>query len=486
MTLIHRVIRLFKRNPWLVAVLMMALSSLACDDTYPTLPFVEAVQADAQVPGRAFARVRDVPAGVGGNATRTKRVYETNDYGRTWTPSLVELPDAPAALFTLNMSREILRDAAGRELWRFPRETFRSFFHHDSYGYRYQLPAMGVNNSAGEGVLYVAMGTEGVLVGRFGAEEVLKLGAWSRVTWSLESRGLDPLKPLKLTITNPLQVAGVVVLGIVIPPLVLIHAYVLRRVWRYATSERNAGYWATLTSLCLVVFAGLAIVIWLIDVNTDYYPMVAVMTAITVAMSVGASALLTRGRSPELRTRLIGVTALVALIVPAGVAAIWALWPAIIAIACGYWIYQRVYAAHYGKYLSAVGYPRPRWLVDRLALETVAAGVIATIVAVPVTSMSSGLLPLRNDYQVLLWLAILASAWIAAIVVTVYRQTASVVRWVVRDVGEQAAGIAPLPTIGLNDHVKPVLSWILVTAVFAGVVFIAQSWAYGWFGALLR
>jgi hypothetical protein len=57
---------------------------------------------------------------------------------------------------------------------------------------------------------------------------------------------------------------------------------------------------------------------------------------------------------------------------------------------------------------------------------------------------------------------------------------------VVRDVGEQAAVQAPFPTTGLNEHVRPVLTWFVGTVMFAGLVFIGQAWAYGWFGWLLR
>jgi hypothetical protein len=486
MTPIQSVIGLFKRNPWLVAVLMLALASLACDDAYPALPFVEAVQADAQVPGRAYAQVRNVREGATGTRTLTTQVYETSDYGRTWQRSDAPIRDPRPEVFAFRLVREALRDANGREVWTFPRATFRSFFYHDSSGYRYQLPAGAVSNSAGDRTLYVAMGTEGVLVGRFDAEEVLKLSAWSRITWSLESRGIDVLNPLTLTITNPLQIAGVVLLGILIPPLVLIHTFVLRRVWRYATSERNAGYWALLTSLCTAVFAGLAIVIWLLDIKTDYYPMVAVMTVITVAISVGGSGLLTRGCEADVRRRLISVTALVSLLVPAGVAAVWALWPFIVGLVWGYWVYDRVYVAFYGPYLTAVGHPRPRWLIDRLTLETVGAVTVGLFSAGAAIMLSNGLLRLRGDAQVLLWVAIITIFVVAAVKIIVDCHASAVIQWVVRDVGEQAAVQAPFPTTGLNEHVRPVLTWFVGTVMFAGLVFIGQAWAYGWFGWLLR
>jgi hypothetical protein len=88
----------------------------------------------------------------------------------------------------------------------------------------FELAKDNPSNSAAADTVYVAMGTEGVLVGS-------TPGSSSDQPWRLTGTGIDLLNPLPLTLTDPLAVLGVILLALLVPPLPWIHAYLLSRVW---------------------------------------------------------------------------------------------------------------------------------------------------------------------------------------------------------------------------------------------------------------
>jgi hypothetical protein len=489
-------LRFFRRHPWLIAVLMLALATLACDDGWPTLAYVKAVQADPQRPGTAYAliaNVRDMAASASANASSsgfTEVVYETRDAGQTWQPSEYRFPNdaPPPASLAISMQAEALWIAQD-DVWRFPRATFRSIFHAEAYGYLYQLPYGQVSNSLGDRALYVAMGTEGVLVGRFDDEDTVKRGAWHQLRWGLGASGIRELNPIKLTFTNPQQIGAVILAALLFPPLVMIHSYVLRRVWGYAVRDEDAGHWALYVSLGLALAAGLSIAIWLVDVNLDFYPMVGVMTVVTVIAGLVTAFRLTHARPPAVRRWVLAATALASLIVPSGVAALWFLWPPILMLVWGYYIYRRLYADRLSIYLDKIAYPRPRWLLDRLTLQTIAAGVLCAM-AMLVVAWLGLVLPVRSSADT--WLALIATVLLAVIgIVAAVRAHANALLMRLLTAHPHPAP-SPAPTssvplpLGWSVHVNAVALWLLGTAIFSGVVFFAQSSVYSWFQTLLR
>jgi hypothetical protein len=104
---------------------------------------------------------------------------------------------------------------------------------------------------------------------------------------------------------------------------------------------RRAWILALIVSGILAVLAAAAIAIWLTDARTDYYPMVAVMTAITAFVSAAVA----WASAPQERARsLTYYTAFISLIVPIGVASVWVGWLLIVPVLVCYAIFRASYA----------------------------------------------------------------------------------------------------------------------------------------------
>jgi hypothetical protein len=469
------------RPLWLIPILMLILAAIACDDyVFYDLTSVERVVADPDTPGRAFALVqhrRSEPNSERGLAGEYR--YVTDNYGETWRSFDGDLPEAEVQALPLIMSSEDLRLESIR-IWQFPRPQFRYFFFEqdDSEIKYFQLPYQP-SNSLQEDVLYVAMGTEGVLVGPAPAS------ASSRA-WTLTNVGMDALRPLQLTITDPNEMLGIILLALLVPPLPILHAYLLSRVWAYVLPTGRAWRYALVFSFGQAVVAAIAIVIWLTQISVEYFPMVAVVTALVVIQGVAATGLLatSAGVSTYTRNRLLTAAALVSLIVPAGVAAIWTGWWAVGLLLVGYACLSYLSRHHLEKY-GVITTPlknESRWHIDRLAIEGVLIGIVT------LTLGTFGIFTLLASILSRIFDSNAAWNWIQPIL-----QVGLLVigAWLInRRIVSRSRQLA---TVKPDDAPRPawtraalsVLAWAFITVVFAGGVFGLQSQAYDWFTTLI-
>lgn len=334
----------------LLPLFFMLLAALACDQPYYDVPRIIGVHASPETAGKVYALV--------GNSEAQSR-YVSTDYGRTWQPTTDEFETSTGNGYSMQGDTLYYEGSA---IWSFPRPTFRFFFLDDEYRQHFALPTWErVTTSESNGVLYVGMGSEGVLTFTAPGQ------------WHLSAVGIQQLDPIPLTITDPPTLAGIVALALLVPPLALLHAYLLTRVWVYALPARQAWRSALAVTGIITLLAAVAIVIWLTDSRTDYYPIVAVMTVVTVILSVGAVLLVV---SPPDARRIAWRTATVALIVPAGVASIWWGWLIIVPLVTCYAIYRYAYA----RVLKSVEQATPgavdRWALKSTAVTTVYAAAL--------------------------------------------------------------------------------------------------------------
>lgn len=469
------------RPLWLLPILMLILAAIACDDyVFYNLTSVERVVADPDTPGRVFALVQHRRSEPNSEMELADElIYVTDNYGETWRGFDGDLPAAEVQALPLTMSSENLR-LESILLWQFPRPQFRYFFFEqdDSEIKYFQLPYQPSNSLQGD-VLYVAMGTEGVLVGPAPAST-------SSRAWTLTNAGMDALRPLQLTITDPNEMLGIILLALLVPPLPILHAYLLSRVWVYLMPEKRAWQMGLIIAFELAIVAAVAIALWLTQVSIDYYPMVAVVTALVVVEGVIMTWVFAQqaGVSSYTRNRLLIATALVSLLVPAGVAAIWTGWWAVGLVIIGYACLYYLARHHLEKYgvLTTPLKNDSRWHIDRLALEGLIIGVLTLVMGLfGIYGIVGGLMwRVFEGYETWDWLQPLLQ--IGLLVVGA---------WLInRRIVSRSLALA---NIKPDDAPRPawvraalsVLSWALFVAVFAGGVFSLQAGAYGWFTTLI-
>ncbi len=299
-----------------------------------------------------------------------------------WQHSEHVFAQTPANSYAMMMYGETL-EFNGYHVWTFPRAMFRTVFYDDS-GFpttaRFQLPDGFVEQCAQGNQAYIAMGTQGVLVAKLNENGFAP-------DWKLSTKGIDALTPLPLTITEPTTILGSILLILCVPPFALIHAYLLHRVWLYVLPAVEARQMALKVTAGLVILAIIGCVVWLTSDRIDLYEVIGVLTGITVLVGMVATVLLAQEAAVTdyTRNRLAGASIIVSLIVPGGVAAIFAMWWLVFGVVFCYWAYQRVYWG----YVSDAGVSPEgriqRWRVDRLAIEMVviiAVGVVANIIQV--------------------------------------------------------------------------------------------------------
>lgn len=478
------------RNPVLIVLLMLAAAAIACDDPVSP-PQVTAVLADPESPGTAFALVNMWRTPGTSAATDAVVLYETRDYGASWQRSAQSVRlDPPPRSYDLTMRGETL--VVGRTntaVWSFPRPGFRHIFHSDVEDITFVLPYGAASNDRSGDTLYVSMGTEGVLVGTFPSAHSAD---WQTVRWDLRAGGIDTLNPLKLTIHDPATIAGIIVLALFCPPLVFMHRFVLRRVWRYVTDDTGAGSLALTVSAVIAVLAAIALALWLVDIRLDLYPIIAGMTVVTVlAGSSTAFALAQRlNASPANRLRLVAATAVVSLLIPAGVAALWWLWWLIILLLFGYLLYRTAYQNEYGVYLERIGHPHPRWLLDRLTLETVLP--LSVVVMVVAAALWVGPSVVYTTFgrdrfsDALVWLAVGVLAAIIGWGMKLHIDGRIIQLLALRGAAPDDPDLLPKRPLKLAHHIGTLILWVLGTVVLSGVLLFAQAQAYGWFNSLLR
>jgi len=158
--------------------------------------------------------------------------------------------------------------------------------------------------------------------------------------------------------------------ALIAPPLPLIHAELLKRVYRYAFQPGESELVQRLAiqvSIVLGMFAVAAITVWFVLEQADFYAVVAVAALVSVILSAGAIIREARRRkfSNQFTRRIALVTALIALIVPLGVAGFHTAWPYIVTALVGHYIFHR----EIERYIERNSSVMTNWALDRLTLE---------------------------------------------------------------------------------------------------------------------
>lgn len=446
----------------IIPFLVLAAAALACDPPYYDPPQVQNLWvADDRV--YALAGSLD-DAGV----------YQTTDAGETWQPAPPDtaIPTEQSRALTITRRDDTYYGDDGA-LWTFPRPMFRFFFLDDPDGQYFALPYRPSNILVGD-TLYIAMGTEGVAVGP-------APGSGSTQPWRLTHAGIDRLNVLPLTITDPGQIAGIVALGLLVPPLALLHAYALSRTLRYVLAPRPAWTRSLILTLILTGLAAVAIVIWLTDIRTDYYDIVSIMTAIVAVSGAGLTwhAARRAGVSATTQRRLTLAGGLASLIVPGGVAAIWLAWWAVFGILIGFLCLRLPFLRALRRAGSVTMNGQQRLLIDWLGFST----LLVTAIMGVVLAVLVMYLPL--PYQVrdaINWVVL--AAGVIGIAVVVYRLSVGRVERAI------AVQVGAVPPDAVRLFRREMIAAVVVAALLIGAAsfgtFAMQASAYNWFTSLLH
>ncbi len=471
------------RYMWLIPVVMLVMAMLACDEVYVPPPIVDRVEADAEAPGRAYARVVNVGVtyqSVSKGDNGEMRGYETSNYGESWKPSEHQFAETSTNSYAMEMYGETL-NLNGYNVWSFPRPIFRGIFYEDSglaTAPRFELPQGHINNSAQGNVVYVAMGTQGVLVAKVDGNGFAR-------DWKVVNNGIDALTPLPLTITQPNTILGVLLFIFIVPPFALIHIYLLQQVWSYVLPRADARRMAVRVTVGLVVLAIIGAVTWLTSERIDLYEVIGVLTVITVVVGVTATVLLAQkaGVTDGTRNRLAIAALLVSLIVPGGVAAIFAMWWFVFGVVFIYWAYQRAFSRFApSDGLSPEGRLQ-RWRVDRLAIELVlimAIGVAGIVFQIAV--LQALLYRARVDYGLIQLLGL--GLGIGGLYFVIRHYSSGRAKGILRVNADTYQG-RELRLMS-RDLWLHSLYWFLLAGAASALTFFGQMMAYGWFTSLLK
>lgn len=468
------------RYMWLIPVAMLILAALACDDYYVPPPMVDRVEADAEVDGRVYARVVNIGLTYGTDETGDVLEYESHDYGTTWRHSEHVFAEEVANRYPMTMYGEML-EINGYGAWSFPRSMFRTIFYDAGNlpsNRQLTLPDGFVSNAAHGDTLYVAMGTEGVLVAHLDDNGLAS-------DWKLSANGIDAINPLPLTITEPTVILGIVLLIFFVPPFALIHAYLLQRVWVYVLPSKEARQLAFKVTAGLVVLAIIGSVFWLTNDRTDLYQVLAVLSAITAIIGLTVTVLLAQkaGVSDFTRNRLAIAAFFVSLIIPAAVAAIFALWWLVFGLVFAYWAYQRAYYHFITDSFPTSEGRTQRWRVDRVTLEMMVMTLICAVALFFVTAFLDRLVfgfgTGSSITGLILLLTLFAGIGGIYFLIRYYGSK----RIFALDVNfRENRDIARLP-VELRKHT---IYWMALALVATVATFFSQAWVYGWFTTLLK
>jgi hypothetical protein len=466
------------RYGWLIPLVMLALASLACNDIAFPPPMVDRVEAQSDTAGRAYARVINVGLTYDSpDASKALRiVYETEDYGLNWHRTEYVFAVTANNSFPMEMYSDTLH-LKERSIWTYPRSIFRGIFYDTTTqdaNNQFILPYKDVSNSVVRDTIYIAMGTQGVLVGKLDDNGIAP-------DWHLSTNGMDTLKPLPLTISEPTTILGIIALILVVPPFALIHAYLLQRIWVYLLPALEARRLALKVTAGLVVLAIIGAVVWLTNEQIDLYPIIGVMTLITVIVGVTLTLWLAQQKqvSDYTRKRLAVAAFLVSLIVPGGVAAIFAMWWLVFGLVFCYWAYHRAY----WRYIIDDGLTPEgriqRWLVDRLAIEMV---VIITI-GVAAIIIEMALVPAFTGTAELIQLLGLGLGFGGLRFLIQHYSSQRAKAILMRDPDFESKRELRRMSRDLWLHT---VYWIALAVILTGLTFAGQAMAYTWFITLLK
>jgi hypothetical protein len=455
----------------------LALAALACDDvTYYDTRYVSSVAADAERPGYVHVQVAEM-VGWYGETLVTETAYESQDYGASWQP-VEAAPKTAEPAYSLRWSGEQLM-LDGAFVWAFPRAGFRDFFYDtanigdDSSTIDYFVPNMGdAANAVSGDTLYVSAGTEGLLVGP-------APNSGSNRAWELR-QNIPVLRPLPMGFSNPLTLAGVILAALLIPPLPLLHAFLLSRIWRYLMPARLAWRRALRLSLAFAGLAAAGILLWLLPFGLalDHWQLALAIGSIVVAVSVWRT--VQYARAAGMNTRLAGGMALLfASVVPAGALAVWGLWWAVGIIVIGGggmgWLAERQLRAN--GLIADPPTARATWQVDRMALEGFFISAIVIISAMIASGFVRAFIDYRTQDAMLLPL-IIAGGILLCVVINVRFATR------IKTLTASSAEVGTRPT-RISTTLVGVVMAAGGTALFAVAVFIGQMGAASWFSNLM-
>jgi len=200
-----------------------------------------------------------------------------------------------------------------------------------------------------------------------------------------EIRPTHPASPFSTLIT--------IALAFLIPPLPLIHQYLLGQVYRYAFQLGEQQDWNRLSWMitgAISSCAAVAIALWYNITGVTFSRIVLVMTLICVALGAGGAIWI--GRKRLFSRRFIFLLALaaglVSLVVPFGVVGVWMTWPVVLTgVICYSFLRNRNEEMIERGYAAATN-----WQVDSLTLGGMAVVALCLLAIVPIISIPNNLM----------------------------------------------------------------------------------------------
>src|SRR5579859_537634 len=202
---------------------LISLFSSGVHISGPSYLAVCVIEADPDIPGKAFAQLGDYSSQCD-EYDRLEATYETDDYGQSWHLLTNPPPEWSSwhqrhtvASFSSNGDGSMRLD--GKIVWTLPRAEFRQLVDPSASSFCGSCRVMSSVAPTGQGVVYAALGLYGVVVGPNPAEP----GQGGRA-WHLVHDDFAGLNPSSFHLTDPQTILFVVFFFLVVPPLPWIHA----------------------------------------------------------------------------------------------------------------------------------------------------------------------------------------------------------------------------------------------------------------------
>ncbi len=229
-------------------------------------------------------------------------------------------------------------------------------------------------------MIYAAMGLAGVLIGPNPPTSNVR-------PWQISHEGIDGiLSPL--SIRNPVTITTVIVFILLIPPLPILHAWLIGQAYRYIypIDEADKALQLALKVSCVLTLpSAIAIFFWLTNENVDAPLILIVMSALVVALSVGTAVTLARRRdfSDWFTLRLAVGTGLLSLIVPFGSSFLFQHneWLIILSLIIGFAFYRGAMSTYLNNQSARI----TLWQTDQMSIELL---VIFLIILLPLCRLA--------------------------------------------------------------------------------------------------